>query len=165
MQLKKVTSKNKQDFHTTYINALREGFLDFVPNKMIDNFDKNFETYFNDCKNKNVEMWICYDGDLPVGVIVFGKAQMDNAGEDDAEIDSIYFRKFAHGKGYAGSTLKFAEETLKKAGFKTILLWCSKENTRAWRFYTKNGYKPTEQIWNDNLDGKIFHNILFAKNI
>ena len=165
MEIKEVTKENKELFQITYITALREGFLEFVPINMISEFNKNFDNYCDECCNNLMKMFLCYENEIPIGVIVFGKSNIEATGPKDAEIDAIYFRKFAHGKGYAKKVLEFAENQLKKEGFNKIYLWCSKENARAWKFYLKNNYTPLDRYWDDNLDGKIFHNVLFVKNI
>jgi len=166
MEFKKVDLNNKKIFQDTYIKALTEGFIGFVPLNFIKEFDKTFDTYFYECFNdKNTEMWICFEEEKPIGVIVFGKSNLDNAQKQDAFLDSIYLRKNAHGKGYGKIALDFLENRLKEKGYKKIYLWCSIENQRAWKFYKKNKYIPTQQKWDDELDGKIFHNILFYKEL
>lgn len=166
MNIEVVDKNNFKFFQNTYITAMRDGFLDFVPNNFINNFNENFTSYYSECYDtKKTTMWLCKENDENIGVIVFGKAQMKQAQEFDAEIDSIYFMKNYCGKGFAGRVLGMAEKLLKKQGYKRVLLWCSKENARAWRFYIKNGYLPTTDKWNDELDGKIFHNILFVKEL
>lgn len=166
MTYKKVGLEERQKFQETYITALREGFIGFVPENFIKTFDRHFDNYFNECFNDaNMEMYICYEDEMPIGVIVFGKSHLPKAMLSDGFIDSIYFRKNYHGKGYAKEALDFMENRLKFLGYRTIYLWCSSENERAWRFYTKNNYQLTQQEWDDCLDGRIYHNFLFKKSI
>ena len=165
MKIIKVNNKNKNIFQKVYINALEEGFLDFVPRNMIKNLNKNFESCFDEINMNNWEPFICFEGDIPIGVLVFGKAVFKGAKTTDGFLDSIYFLKSFCGKGYAQNALEYIEDCLKRDGFKRLFLWCSIENKRAWRFYEKNGFEQTTQTWNDDLDGQIFHNILLYKNI
>ena len=166
MQFKKVTKNNKDIFHTTYIKALTEGFVDFVPKKAIANLDKNFDESYKDYyEDKNSYLYLCVEEEKPIGVVVFGKSKIEGTQESDAELDSIYFLKEFHGKGFAQKAMQFMEKKLKQCGYQRICLWCSKENKRATRFYEKQGYQKTNKKWNDKLDGKIFHNYLYVKTI
>lgn len=161
MEFVKFSNENKYVFKQTYIDAFRQGFVGFTPNNFIDQFSKDFEKYLAEIKD--LEKYVCYEDSLPIGVIVFGKSQIEKTSILDAEIDAIYILKNYHKKGYGTTALNFALDTLKKQGFKNVLLWCSKENKNAWKFYEKNGFVPTSRGWDDNLDCKIFHNILLKK--
>lgn len=164
MEFVKVNKTNKEIFKQTYITALREGFVDFAPNNFINQFAADFEKYYN-CEQHNHDtfMYICYNDNIPIGVIVLGKSRIKNSLPNDAEIDSIYFKKDYCGKGFAKLALDFAENYLKKLNYNRLVLWCSIQNKRAWRFYEKNGFVASQQVWDDVLDGKIFNNILLIK--
>lgn len=116
-------------------------------------------------KKNNWNSFLCCEKGQPIGVFVFGKSNIKNSKPTDAFLDSIYFRKEFHGKGFAQNGINFIFEFLRKQKFKKVFLWCSTENKRAWRFYEKNDFKQTQETWNDNLDGKIFHNILLQKEL
>ena len=163
MIFEKVTNENKEIFHRTYITALRQGFVGFVPENFIAKLDNEFDSFMQEMIQDNMQMYICYQESMPIGVVVFGEYK--ESLEKDALLDSIYFLKEYHSKGYVTEALDFAEQILKQEGYKKVCLWCSKENERAWRFYTKHNYMPTNKEWNDELDGKIFHNILFEKEL
>ena len=166
MEILPANFDNYEDYHNTYIKALTQGFVGFVPNQWINSFDKNFYEYFKNCyKDSAIEMYICYINKNPIGVICIDKYVTKDNTTPQALLDSIYFIKDMHGKGYAKTALSFAESRAKILGYNKMFLWCSKENTRAWNFYTNNGYIPTTQEWNDILDGKTFHNILFQKEL
>lgn len=163
MEFVKFSNKNRDIFKQTYIDAFRQGFVGFTPNNFIDSFSDDFESYLNEIKS--LEKYICYENQVPIGVIVFGKSQIEDSSLLDAEIDAIYILEKYHKKGYGTAALNFAFNSLKNQGFKKVLLWCSKENERAWNFYQKNGFIPTDKKWDDTLDGKVFHNILFKRNL
>lgn len=165
MEIVKADWNNYNDCFETHTKALYEGFSPFKPINFINDFTQNYKTYFKEIlNNKNFEIWICYDEDTPLGIIIFGK-YTDSQQENVGILDSIYFREKFHHKGYSKLALEFIEQNLKQKQFNKIVLWCSKENPRAWKFYKKNGYLPTDKKWDDILDGKIFHNILFEKKL
>ena len=166
MHIKKVTKNLRDVFHKTYILALTQGFNPFVPKNFIKEFDKNFDESYKDYYNdKKSYLCLCFEQDQPIGVLVFGKSKIDGTNEDDAEIDSIYFLKKYHGLGFAKKAMEYMQKKLKEYGYSRICLWCSKENVRATKFYLKHGFVPTNKTWNDKLDGKIFHNLLYVKTI
>ena len=153
---------NYQDYHKTYIQALREGFVDFVPNQWIDKFDSEFFEYFGEeYKDTLTEMYICYANDVPIGTICLSHYTHPQTNQKCALLDSIYFRKSVHGLGYAKVALDFLESRARVLGYECMVLWCSIQNKRAWSFYIKNGYIPTDQEWDDVLDGHTFNNILY----
>lgn len=105
-----------------------------MPKNWIAKFNKEFDQYYNEClTNEDTEMWLCYENNEPIGVLVFGKSTIQNSLNTDAILDSIYFRKNYHGKGLAKIALNFIETKLKEKGYSRIQLWCSKENNRAWK--------------------------------
>ena len=167
MEIKDLKLSYKKIFKQTYVTALRQGFSDYkdIPNNFLDKFENDFDKYFDELSsNPTIQMFLCYEKDEPIGVIVCGKSNIKNALETDAIIDSIYFKKDFCGKGFAQKAFDFVQNFLINSGYKRIVLWCSLENKRAWRFYEKNNFKPTNQKWDDNLDGTIYHNILLVKN-
>jgi len=166
MEIIRANFENYDDYHITYITALRQGFIHFCPNNFINNFDKSFYEYFTECsQNKSIEMYICYQDSQPIGVFSIDKYIIEQTAKPQALLDSIYFLKNMHGKGYARTALDYIEGRARELGYTHIYLWCSKENERAWHFYQKNGYQPTDKKWDDILDGKTFHNILFQKEL
>lgn len=165
MEIVKLDDLNKNMFQQTYITALEEGFVDFVPKNMIKNLNNNFQSCFEEICENGWSAFLCFEADIPIGVLVFGKSNIENANTTDAILDAIYFRKDFHGKGFAQMGFNFIQRVLLEQNFEKLFLWCSIENKRAWRFYEKNGFKQTKQKWNDELDGKIFHNILLCKDL
>ena len=165
MRIKKVTKNNFELFHKTYIKAFYEGFDgDFVPKNFIKKFDENFLEYYSPFQ-KDVFKFLCFENDEIVGVFVFSKSDVKGRYFGLGMLDSIYFLKKFHGKSYAEKALHFIHKKLKQMNYSQVVLWCSEENLRAKRFYEKNGYKKTKRLWEDNLDGKIFHNYLYIKSL
>jgi len=70
-----------------------------------------------------------------------GEAQTENMLEQAFEIERIYVLEAFHGKQIGQSLLDKAFELAKKGNYKTIWLGVWENNTRAIRFYEKNGFK------------------------
>lgn len=56
------------------------------------------------------------------------------------EIWRIYVADQSQKKGIGKSLLDFAEQQAKKQGYKNIVIWAFKDNSRAVSFYQKSGY-------------------------
>lgn len=62
---------------------------------------------------------------------------------DGAELDQIYVDRTAYGTGIANLLLADGERRIAKAGHSQARLACVKENLRAQRFYTRNGWEKS----------------------
>ena len=140
-------------FHEQWDNILPQSFMDWVSpewfRKTRLDAEKlhGAETYI--VKDNGVH-GVTNNGDLNggsvdniCGVVMLSRLRDEGARKDDGEIATIYFFKKYHGKGYAQSAMKFAENRLRELGYKDIYLWALEINARARRFYEKNGYVLT----------------------
>ena len=73
-----------------------------------------------------------------------------------------YFLPEYIGKGYGASLLKKCVEELKKLGFHRILLWVLEENSRARRFYERNGFTCSGEYMNDTIGGKELKEVMYT---
>ena len=81
---------------------------------------------------------------------------------DCGEIVSIYFLPEHMGKGYGRALLERCIGELEKQGFDRIILWVLEENSRARRFYEKNGFVCTGEFIEDNIGGKPLREVLYV---
>lgn len=89
---------------------------------------------------------IAKDGEKVVGFIAYGTYRGEDL-PDTGEIISIYVLKDYYGKGIGRMLM---EEGLKYLSYPKIALWVLKDNTRAIRFYEKNGFfrdGMEKEIW------------------
>jgi len=123
----------------------------------------NFDKWIND---ERAELWLCYESGSPIGLVVFGQLRDADALGSDGEIWSIYFRQKAKGRGYAKTTLEFAESKLKEKGCTKIYVWCLEQNKRARNFYeNKNNYQATSTRKDQILAGVPYNEIRFEKEL
>ena len=127
-----------------------DGFsVDSVKQNTIDNLRQGHKIYLS----------IDEVAKEPAGYIMFGKYR----GEEDfcGEIMSIYFYQKFRGKGFAQELFDFAQNELKQE-YKKIYIWVLEINSRARRFYEKNGYKDSGKRRIQNCD-KPYNEMLYVK--
>ena len=77
------------------------------------------------------------------------------------EIVSIYLLPDAMGKGYGAPLLQSCIEALREMGLDQILLWVLEENTRARRFYEKNGFVCADVYLEDTIGGRAVREVMY----
>ena len=96
-----------------------------------------------------------------IGTAAICKSRWENY-SDYGEIVSIYFLPEYIGKGYGTFLLKKCVDELKKLGFDRILLWVLEENSRARRFYERNGFTCSSEYMNDTIGGKELKEVMYT---
>ena len=81
------------------------------------------------------------------------------------EIVSIYLLPDAMGKGYGTPLLRACLEALHEMGFDQILLWVLEENTRARRFYEKNGFHCADVYLEDTIGGRAVREVMYRYDV
>jgi len=84
------------------------------------------------------------DGDLLIGVTVFGKSFTKGYG-DDGEISAIYLHQDYIGKGIGHRLFEKTEQALTVMGYTHFVLDVFTANTRARQFYLNHGYEIVDE--------------------
>lgn len=84
--------------------------------------------------------------------------------KDCGEIVSIYFLPGFMGKGFGGALFDRCVSELTKQGFERIILWVLEENSRARRFYERNGFVCTGEYREDSIGGKPLREVLYTND-
>lgn len=114
-----------------YSGIVPKEFLDiFTPKRRTEVFRKTFPT-------SKSEYYIAYVNNNPMGMLVIGKSQDDDANENVCEIECIYLLPEYWSKGYGRQHMDFAIGRLKELSYRRVNLWVLAENLRARRFYEK----------------------------
>ena len=107
--------------------------------------DKSFSTekIENEISNPESYFFIAYDKNVPVGYLKLntGKAQTELQDDTALEIERIYVLQEYHGKKVGQILLEKAIEYAYKLDKKYVWLGVWDKNTRAVRFYEKNGFE------------------------
>ena len=76
-------------------------------------------------------------------------------GEAEAELIALHSLPEVWGRGVGAILLQRALEDMKTAGVKRVVLWAFRENSRARRFYEKNGLKANGAERISEFDGAV----------
>ncbi len=134
-----------------YQNIIPQDYLDSIPTGR----------WANSITKNGMNNLVLLENGLIIGTAGICKSRWENY-RDYGEIVSIYFLPEYIGKGYGASLLKKCVEELKKLGFHRILLWVLEENSRARRFYERNGFTCSGEYMNDTIGGKELKEVMYT---
>ena len=130
----------------TYKNIFPKTYLDSLTLEFMENKWTNLLNNSENSKN-----YVYEDGNKINGIIRFGKC-IETGEKNFGEIFVLYLRISEKGKGIGKSLFQFAINELIRMGYKTIIVWCAKENKGAIEFYKKMGGIIKEER-NIDVDG------------
>jgi GNAT superfamily N-acetyltransferase len=88
-------------------------------------------------------VWVATDAaDAVIGFVSVGPSRDDDARPGEGELRAIYLAPDAVGTGVGRELLARAEASLVQLGHVAGTLWVFADNTRARRFYERNGWEP-----------------------
>ncbi|WP_116788644.1 GNAT family N-acetyltransferase [Flavobacterium psychrotrophum] len=127
----------KRTFYETFAESNNE--------EIIQNYlEKSFsaEKIEHELSNPESYFFIAYEQDTPVGYLKLntGKAQTELQGNSALEIERIYVLKDFHGKKVGQVLFEKALEISRQLNKEFIWLGVWEQNTKAVRFYEKNGF-------------------------
>ena len=88
---------------------------------------------------------------VPMGELIWG----DGPTPDQAEIQAIHSLPESWGTGLGAAMLHKALEDMAESGRKSVILWAFRDNTRARRFYEKQGFTFTGEERTGEFDGAV----------
>ncbi|GAA4412641.1 hypothetical protein GCM10023168_34660 [Fodinibacter luteus] len=90
---------------------------------------------------EQVTAWLALDGDRPVGTVGLWRA--DDQPADETTLIGMWVATVARGTDVAERLVRTALLAAADAGIRRVTLDVAHENTRAWAFYTRLGFRPT----------------------
>lgn len=148
--LLEISSIYESSWKFAYQNIIPQEYLDSIPaGRWADRITKNGTR----------SLVLLKDGRI-IGTASICKSRWKQYPEY-GEIVSIYFLPEYMGKGFGSCLLKRCIAELNKLGYNKILLWVLEENSRARKFYEKNGFVCSEEYINDTIGGKALREVLY----
>lgn len=133
-----------QALHDVYLACCDEAYSQALPAPALAWIRENSLTHWQETLIDPRGVWIAHDDGEPVG---FAHAKAAGAGQArPLELDKLYVRASAYGTGLATRLLEIA------TGDAPCLTWVANYNTRAQRFYVKNGFAFDDAqgaVWQD----------------
>ena len=98
----------------------------------------------------------------PVGFFAFFECDDDRY---TLKLDKLYLKPDFHGRGIGSKVLQYLTECASDAGYKAVCLNVNKNNARAIKAYTKNGFKKKANVKIDIGNGFFMDDFIMEKKI
>ncbi|MCL2169022.1 MAG: GNAT family N-acetyltransferase [Defluviitaleaceae bacterium] len=126
------------DYTACSVAIWQAAYRGIVPDEYLDGMtakirERAYELEKELASPSDCEHYCVMESDKIIGFIVINKSW-------EVNIWAIYLLEEFWGRGYGKQMLDFAIEELRSAGVKEVSLWVFEENSRARRFYEKNGF-------------------------
>ena len=128
-----------EDWKTAYRGIMDGDFLDSITAE---------DQYRKDIRRYN-EYMVAAERQQILG---FAWNRLIDDEDADCEVVALYVRFSERGKGVGRALLQNAADTFRKAGGKSMIVWCLKENAEARRFYERTGgilHRSDTHKWGD----------------
>jgi len=112
---------------------------EFLRSREDEQFEQRVEKYREALGGFECDFYFAEYWERNVGILGIRKSR-DEDKPDTGEIMAIYLIEEFWNKGFGKELLKLALEALKSMGHSEITLWTLEENSRARRFYERNGF-------------------------
>lgn len=134
--------RDVRDFAYILCESWKAAYKDIITPEELDkktNIDERIQSLEKViCEGAN-NFYIAFDGTVPCGIVIFGNSR-DEDMNGYAEIIAIYTLENYWGKGIGEKLIKFTLSEIENQGFNKVFLWAFEQNTRARRFYEKQGF-------------------------
>jgi RimJ/RimL family protein N-acetyltransferase len=87
------------------------------------------------------QTWLAFAGDSPVGTVGLWRGDDQPAGE--ITLVGMWVATVVRGSDVAERLVRVALEASSDAGLRRVVLEVAHENSRAWAFYSRMGFRPT----------------------
>ena len=137
--VREVSEITVEDWKTAYRGIIDSGYLDSLT---VEN------QYQRDIRRYN-EYMVAAD---QKGILGYAWNRLIDSEDADCEIVALYVRFPERKKGIGRALLQNAADTFRKAGKKTMIIWCLKENAESRKFYEAMGgkeFKGDTHRWGD----------------
>ena len=141
----------EQSWKFAYHNIIPQSFFDSIPSGR----------WAGGISREGMQNLVLLENDRMIGTASICKSRWAQYPEY-GEIVSIYLLPDCIGQGYGTHLLNGCMAELHKQGFDRILLWVLEKNTRARRFYEKNGLICCGESRRDNIGGKELQEIMYT---
>jgi RimJ/RimL family protein N-acetyltransferase len=138
VEIRKVTEHDDFDaIGNIYAQSWKYAYKGIVPQDYLDSLDS--ARWAPVLSRRSHDAFVLVENGRYIGTASICAAR-DEAMAGWGEIISIYMHPCAMGEGLAAPLFKAVMDALAERGFQDIYLWVLEENTRAQKFYEKNGF-------------------------
>lgn len=144
MHVREATVKDVKDISRIYAQSWKAAYAGLLPQAFLDTIDDGrwVEKFNADIGGGALSALMIMDGGRPAGCAAFGRSREESR-TGWGELVSVYLHPDYFGAGYGQALLEAAMHKLREQGHERVFLWVLRENSRARRFYEKNGFAPS----------------------
>ena len=142
-----------------YASSWKTAYKDIVPQDYLDKISEN--NWADKLRNSTSDAYILIENGKYIGTSSVCAAR-DEEMSGWGEIISIYLLPEYFGKGYGKPLFDNSVDALLDMGYNKIYVWVLEQNTRARKFYEKNGYKFSDKKF-INIGGKDLPEMRYIK--
>ncbi len=141
-EIRKVKIGDEKILANIHITSWQTAFDKILSNEILDRMTdiKKTETMYKYLLENNIGNGVILSVNNKPHCITFWDKTREKDMQGYAELICIHSLSENWGKGYGSMIMEYVLNEIKKAGFTDVMLWVFKENTRARKFYEKNGF-------------------------
>ncbi|HBE9528915.1 TPA: GNAT family N-acetyltransferase [Clostridioides difficile] len=166
LEIIRATGENATEMGFIHSYSCKKAYKGIIPDNIIDEFtsEKRAEIFHNVIPKAEEEYYLFKVDSIPAGFASLNKSHEENAPKYIGEIYSIYFHPDFWGTPVTKKGLQFCIDRLRNLGYSYITIWVLKDNTRAIKFYKKNGF-TCDDFEKEIYIGKKLLEIRYSKKI
>ncbi len=155
-------SDDREAISRIYEESWRAAYRGIVPQAYLDAIPKG-----QWAKSPDIPGWytlVCTEKGSCVGTGCFSRSRSPQYPEA-GEVISLYLLPEYWGKGFGRPLLEAVLGELKKQGFSEVFLWVLEENSRARRFYEKQGFSRSGESLDVRIGGKTLRELRYVRSL
>lgn len=166
LEIIRATGENATEMGFIHSYSWKKAYKGIIPDNIIDEFtsEKRAEIFHNVIPKAEEEYYLFKVDGIPAGFASLNKSHEENAPKYIGEIYSIYFHPDFWWTPVTKKGLQFCIDRLRNLGYSYITIWVLKDNTRAIKFYKKNGF-TCDDFEKEIYIGKKLLEIRYSKKI
>ncbi|MDP4152756.1 MAG: GNAT family N-acetyltransferase [Bacillota bacterium] len=122
--------------------AWQAAYTGIVPDEVLKEYtpENRAAVFKKNMPEKPEEYYVLYIDDKPAGFLILGTSRDKDVKPGTGEIDALYLLSEYWDKGFGTRLMQFAISRLRELNYNDITLWVFEKNTRAIRFYERQGF-------------------------
>lgn len=161
MEIRKLRPEDDRNaLSRIYEESWRFAYNGIIPQNYLDSIQKG--QWAASADKPNISTLIVTGNGEMIGTSSFCPSRFEDM-EGWGEIVSIYLLPDFMEKGYGKRLFEEVLRELEKMGFADIFLWVLEENTKARKFYERQGFVPNGKYLDDNIGGKPLREIMYVR--
>jgi GNAT superfamily N-acetyltransferase len=149
-----------------HVHGWHWGYRGLIPDRILDGLDvseraNGWRTIMT-AENRTTSVYLAELDGVAVGFVACGPAREPDGDERTGEVYAIYQEEDAAGTGVGQALFRRAVEDLWDRGFDRAMLWVLATNTRARRFYEREGWHTDGATKTEDFQGFTLNEVRYV---